>query len=75
MTNTVVFLDKQGQTVSIGNKLVSDANIEANVVSQATIDIDGLDVVVLFVQQVKDPLAFSYLTADNLALQFAKVNA
>lgn len=73
MTNQdVVFLDKNGQVVAIGDTLISDAQVTVNVVSQAFVP--DLQQTVLFVQQVQDPLAFSYLTADNLALQFTKID-
>lgn len=69
---TTIFKDKNGAVVNIGDSLVSDAQISVNIVSERYVE--DLQQVVLFVQQEQDPLAFSYLTVDNLALQFTKLN-
>lgn len=66
-----MFLDKNGLEVNVGDKLISDANVDVLVVSQFYVEEIGEDC--LFVQQIQNPLSFSYLTKDNLALQFTKI--
>ena len=64
------FYDKTGVEVHIGNVLVSDSGIKCTVLNINEVDGFGT---CMIVQQVNDPIAFSPLTVENMALQFTKI--
>ena len=65
------FYDKNGNEIKVGNKIRPDEGRILLIVSQFYIEDFGEEV--LFGQQIEDPLAFSYLTQDNLSRQWSLV--
>ena len=67
---TTKFYDKTGVEVHIGDILKSDSGIECTVLNINEVEEMGT---CMIVQQIKDPIAFSPLTVENMALQFTKI--
>lgn len=65
------FYDKNQKLLQIGDRIIPDKGRELLIVSIAYV-VD-YEEECMFGQQIEDPLAFSLLTKDNLALQWSKV--
>lgn len=65
-----MFIDKQGQTVQVGNILLSDANIVVEVVSIRYVEDYQKDC--MFIQGLDNPLSFGIVTPENMS-QFTKI--
>lgn len=64
------FYDKNGTLLSIGDKIVPNAGRVLKLVYSAYIP--ELEQECLFGYQVEDPAAISYLTQENLSMQWTK---
>lgn len=67
------FYDMNGVELKVGDYIEPVEGRKLHIVSQGELAEYGSEV--MFGQQVEDMAAFSILTAENLALQFRKVEA
>lgn len=65
------FYDKNGVELHIGDTIIPDAGRKLLIVS--IFYVEDYQEECMFGQQIEDPLAFSVLTKDNLALQWTKI--
>lgn len=65
------FCDKNQTPLQIGDKIIPDQGRELLIVSIAYVA--DYETECMFGQQIDDPLTFSLLTRENLALQWTKV--
>lgn len=64
------FYDKNGILLQIGDRIIPDEGQELLIISMFYVE--EFKEECMFGQQIKDPLAFSVLTKDNLSTQWSK---